>query len=39
MVSVLDEAVGNLTNALERLKLLDNTIIFFTSDVTILTNN
>jgi arylsulfatase A-like enzyme len=33
MVSVLDESVGNLTQALERLGLLEDTIIFFTSDV------
>jgi hypothetical protein len=33
MVSLLDEAVGNLTRTLSRLNLLDDTIIFFTSDV------
>ena len=33
MVSVLDESVGNLTTALEKLGLLEDTIIFFTSDV------
>ena len=33
MVSVLDCAVGNITKALKRLGLFDNTIIFFTSDV------
>lgn len=33
MVSVLDESIGNITQALERLGLLDDTIIFFTSDV------
>ena len=36
MVSLLDEAVGNLTSALRRLNLLDDTIIFFTSDVSVI---
>ena len=29
---MFDEAVGNITNKLEELKLLDDTIIFFMSD-------
>ena len=33
MVSLLDSAVGNMTKALKRFGLLDDTIIFFTSDV------
>ncbi len=32
MVESMDDAVGTLLNTLERLKLLDNTIIVFTSD-------
>ena len=36
MVSVLDESIGNLTKALQRFGLLDDTIIFFTSDVIII---
>ena len=33
MVSVLDEAFGNVTTALEQRGLLDNTLLIFTSDV------
>ena len=33
MVSVLDEAFGNITAALERQGLMDNTLLIFTSDV------
>ena len=33
MVSVLDEAFGNVTAALEEQGLMDNTLLIFTSDV------
>lgn len=33
MVSILDEVIGNMTQALEKNGLLDDTLIFFTSDV------
>lgn len=33
MVSLLDEAIANLTNSLEKNGLLDNSILVFTSDV------
>ena len=33
MLNIMDESVGNLTSALERLGYLEDTIIFFTSDV------
>lgn len=33
MVSMLDDTIANLTKALEKKKILDNTIIIFTSDV------
>lgn len=32
MVSMLDEAIGNITNQLRDLNMLENTVIFFTSD-------
>ena len=33
MVSAMDEAVGNVTQALKDAGMYDNTIIFFTADV------
>ena len=33
MISVLDEAIGNLTSTLDRLGYLEDTLIVFTSDV------
>ena len=32
MVTILDEAIGNITKKLEELNLLNDTLIFFTSD-------
>ena len=31
-VTLLDEAIGNITSKLKELDMLDNTLIFFTSD-------
>jgi arylsulfatase A-like enzyme len=31
-VSMLDETIGNITSKLKELDMLDNTLIFFTSD-------
>ena len=33
MITALDEAIGNVTQALKENALLDNTLIVFTSDV------
>ena len=35
MVSMLDDTIANLTKAFEKKNILDNTIIIFTSDVTL----
>jgi hypothetical protein len=35
MVSALDEAVGNITGALEAKGFMDNAVIVFTTDVSI----
>jgi hypothetical protein len=39
MVSLLDDSVANLTRALEKNGMLDDTLIVFTSDVILKKNN
>jgi arylsulfatase A-like enzyme len=35
MVTAMDEAIGNITKALEAKGMFDNTLIIFTADVSI----